>query len=140
MSNRNYIKAAFVTAWRAVQVFIVIPASLIGTLLVGLAIMGEAPVESTVLAVYEWAETSVRPAPAGAVLVANCGNESASASGIKRPVTCNPAAPKVVPAADAAKAASDQLLTLYWCVVAISFGLLMVVRPGRQFFGVPNQA
>lgn len=138
MNKRNHIKIAMIAAWRAAQVFVVIPASLACALVIGLAILGKSPVESTVSAIYEWAETSVRPAPAGAVLV--CDNENAGASGIKRPVICDPGTRKVVPAAEAVKAASDNLVLLYWIAVVISFGVLMVVRPGRQFVGIPEQA
>lgn len=139
MNKSNHIKIAMVAAWRAAQVFVVIPASLAGALVIGLAILGKSPIESTISAIYEWAETSVRPAPVGAVLVAKCDNENSGASGDRRPISCNPGTAKVVPAAEAAKAASEQLVTLYWIAVVLSFGLLMVVRPG-QFFDLHNQA
>ncbi|SPA23639.1 hypothetical protein CBM2633_P90048 [Cupriavidus taiwanensis] len=50
-----------------------------------LALTGQAPVKTAVLAVHTWAEASVRPAPQGAGLVADCGAELEGLSKLRRP-------------------------------------------------------
>ncbi|SPS02281.1 hypothetical protein [Cupriavidus taiwanensis] len=136
----TYLHSILIVLRRVMQVFIVIPASIVGAVLIFLALTGQAPVKTAVLAVHTWAEALVRPAPQGAVLVADCGAELEGLSKLRRPAICTNTAMKVVPAAAAADAASREVSALYGILVLMSFGLLLAMRPGRRFFGVPSRS
>lgn len=132
MTEHDYIKASVFLGWRMFQAFVVIPATTIVLILA--AVTGDAPVQKTILATHHWAETSVRPAPAGAVLVAECVTQNTG--DIKPPVLCDATQPKSVPIAEFANSAASQVGALYAVLVLISIAGLMLVRPGRRFFGL----
>lgn len=138
MIKSEYIKAAFFLGWRSFQSLVVIPSSLAGAVVLLLILMGNSPIQETVIAVHHWAETAVRPAPTGTVLVAVC--KPINTTEIKPPVLCDSTKTVAVPIADAARGASKELRAIYLVLVLLSFGGLVLVRPGRQFFGIQQQA
>lgn len=138
MTKREYIKVAFFIVWRSFQSLVVIPASLAGAVILLLILMGNSPIQETLIAVHQWAETAVRPAPPGTVLVADC--KTPATREIKPPVLCDSTKEMAVPIADAARGASKQLATIYLVLALLSFGGLVMALPGRQFFGIQQPA
>lgn len=137
--SRKYIVIALFIAWRTIQSTVVIPASIVAAVLLSLIVAGKAPVQEAVIGLHHWAETAVRPAPAGTILVTECTTPETTTS-IKPPVLCDSTRPKIVPIDDAAKSVAGRLTTLYWMLVVMSVGVLLMVRPGRKFLGLNDPA
>ncbi|WP_432263358.1 hypothetical protein [Cupriavidus sp. TMH.W2] len=138
LTKRDYLTASAYALWRFFQMLVVIPASLVGALLLAMALSGQSPIESTVIGVFHWAETSVRPAPAGTVLVTQCKDQKSD--GIKPPMLCESWSNKTIPFADAAREVRGSLTNLYLVTVLLSAFAMFFVRPGRRFFGLKEVA
>lgn len=131
------LRAVRFIGWRAFLALVVMPSSVVGTVLLALSLNGQAPVKTALEGFIQYAESSVRPAPLGTVLVTECVNSPTEES-IKPPVICDSTAPKAVPVNQVVAEAQRTVSTIYLVLVAISFGA--VALGGRQFFNSMHQA
>ncbi|WP_084085740.1 hypothetical protein [Cupriavidus sp. USMAA2-4] len=137
LTKRDVLIASIYTLWRLFQASVVIPASFVGAVLLVMAFAGDSPLESTVASIVHWAETSIRPAPAGAVLVFECAESTAEeAKGASPPVICQSHTVKAVPVDEAVANASRWIRRAYLIAVLISAGGLALLTPSRKFFGL----
>ena len=141
MTKRDVFTASLYTTWRLFQASIVIPASIVGAALLVMTVAGDSPVESTIASIYHWAETSIRPAPAGTVLVSKCANQAAQhTKGIHPPVICQSPSVRAVQVNDAVVEASSWIRQVYLIAVLVSAAFLVLLLPGRKFFGLETPA
>jgi hypothetical protein len=141
----DYIRVALYLAWRTSQAFVIIPGALIAMVVVGFAMTNESPVTATVSAIYAWAETAVRPAPTGFVMVSDphCAPEPLAPTD-KRPLfsKCRDSGEtKAVPIAGQAAGNVAFINFMYRTLVGLSLcGLLVfyINRP-RAFVGLPSR-
>lgn len=121
--------------WRTFQAAVVIPASVLGACLLVYASVQDAPVKTAVEGFYRFADAAIRQAPAGYVLVSQCAAPE-QAQPARHTIPCQPAPPKQVPLHEAIDATARELSQVYLLLVMVSFGALVVFRPGRAFFGL----
>jgi hypothetical protein len=145
--RHDYIRVALYLAWRTLQALVIIPGALIAMVVVGFAMANESPVTATVSAIYAWAETAVRPAPAGFVMVSDphCAPEPLVPTDKRNLFSkCRDSGEtKAVPIAGQAAGTVAFLNFMYRLLVGLSlFGLLVVyVNRGRAFVGLsPHEA
>ncbi|WP_059414274.1 hypothetical protein [Cupriavidus basilensis] len=140
LSRRDVITASLYTLWRLFQASVVIPASFAGAALLMMTVTGDSPVEATIAEIYHWAETSVRPAPAGGVLVSQCTDQAVGQTKGIPSVVCKSPSFKVVPIDKAVAEASGWLRHMYLTAAVVSAAILVAFRPGRRFFGLQTPA
>ena len=138
MNTRIYGRALAFMAWRVFQATVIFPAAIVGTFLAILTAAGQHPVEATLEGIYHFGETAVRPAPPGHVLVTECRRQPTSEAMTKPPVLCDATQPKEVPMQDAIASAIGTLRNLYFALLALSFGALVMAFPDRRFLGLPE--
>jgi len=110
---------------RAYKALVVLPATLIGTVVLALALLGDQPLESSVKAIYEWADVSVRNAPPGTVMVFRCAGDLDSKVP-RLPVLCEPIAKQAVPASAAISGTVSMFLQTYGVLVAVCAAGLLI--------------
>lgn len=137
MKTLTAMKIAATLTRRVLQITVIGPAVIIGSIAAGLAVFGDDPADLMLQNVYEWADKAVRPAPPNSVLVPQC-NEAQQPADIKPSVLCESLTTKPVPAEEAIASARSQLQKLYLLLLAISAGLLVIQHPGRKFLGLPE--
>ena len=134
VKKSGYAWTPMVILWRAFQIVVVVPSSIVGGLLLIYALNGHSPVIELVTFVHGWAETSVRPAPAGMVLIEDCTQNSATDKGaIKPPVLCGSSEMKAIPVDEYAQNADLTVRVIYVVLVGMAFVLVVALYPGRQF-------
>lgn len=134
MEPRKYLIVSKFIIWRIVQALVVIPASMVGGVLIGLTIIGNNPVQEAVYAIHHWAEVSVRPAPVGSILKTECiWHKNAS---LPPSLNCDSQQVRVIPVAEAAQGASQILMKLYLVLVAFSVAGLIMFLPGSRLLGL----
>lgn len=126
MQIREVVQLGLLATWRLLQITVVIPASIIGVVLLGAVLDGISPIQEAVIGIHHWAETTVRPAPVGTVLVLKCTEESPSPF-------CEKPTMVPIPIAEAAHGASNSVKNIYWVLVLISAGLVMATYPITGF-------
>ncbi len=72
MQTSNVIRIVRAASWRLFRWAVVVPASLVGTCLLVMTLIGLSPIQEAVSSIYEWADTQVRSAPEGHVQVTGC--------------------------------------------------------------------
>lgn len=79
------IKQIKFVIWLLVLITTVIPASFVGVILMFFTLIGEAPVKSIITEAYNYAETSVRPAALGRVLIKECADKNTEEKTLTKP-------------------------------------------------------
>lgn len=127
LGSTDFSRCIKQVAWRCFQVLIVIPASTVATVLLVMAASGYQPVTQGMLAVHQWAETAVRPAPAGMYLSSECAEQPSGDN--RSPIHCDQLITKAVPIQEGAIEATRTVTELYFILVVLSYGGLMVFSP-----------
>lgn len=132
MDTRTYTRAVAFIAWRVTQAMVIFPAAAVGVFLAVMALAGQRPVEGTLESIFHYAETNIRPARQGHVLVVDCV-APAETSGLTKPtVICDATAPREVAVARAIASTMETLQHLYWVLVILSFAALLMAMPDRR--------
>lgn len=141
MNKRELVWSAAFIVWRTFQTMVVVPASIIGVVVVVLALLGEAPVRALVEGVYEYADSQVRRASPGTVLSHECLAPLPAKEIPRRPAPiCEEYREIEVPISTAVNSALHTLTTLYAILVALSFVWVVGLHPGRRFIGLPQRS
>ena len=119
---------------------VVVPASIIGTVVVVFALLGEAPVRVVVEGVYEYADHEVRRASPGAVISKECLTSLPAEEVLRRPAPiCGDPREVEVPISTAVDSTLHTLTTLYVVLLALSVMWVVSMHPGRRFIGLPDR-
>jgi hypothetical protein len=141
MSYLRYVSVVTVVIWRLFQIAVIVPSSGVGIALFLYALNGHSPVMEAVTTLYDWADTSVRPAPAGAVFVEECArpaesqDETAAAKTIKPVFSCNALVARAVPIDELAQSVRRTACNAYGVLLMFSFVIVFVAYPGKRFVG-----
>lgn len=104
---------------------VVIPASIVGIVLLFLVIVGDAPIRMGVAGLFIYAEEAVRPASPGTVLVVNCVSKT-TINDKPAPVICDASGQKEISVSQAIEGILYVLHRFYMALLVIS-GVGMVV-------------
>lgn len=144
LKNARYVWTPMVILWRVFQIMVVVPSSVVGGLLLIYALNGHSPVMELVTSIHDWAEMSVRPAPAGMILIAGCSQtheDSATDNGVIRPpVLCKSSEAKAIPVDEYARSVSLTVRIIYSVLLGLAFIFVITAYPGRRFVGYVKTA
>ena len=144
VKNSGYAWTHMVVLWRVFQIVVVVPSSIVGGLLLIYALNGHSPVIELVTGVHDWAEMSVRPAPAGMVLIVGCNlmhEDSATDKGaIRPPVLCKSSEAKPIPVDEYARSVNLTVRVIYGVLLGLAFVVVVAAYPGRRFVGYVKTA
>jgi hypothetical protein len=131
------------------QALIIIPSTIIATLLFVSVVSGENTAREIITGFYDAAETSVRPAQSGHVIHRECAEhivrQSPDANSILQltkydsPVNCQSFKDTEVLISDEVANITDVLHMLYLALVGISFTFLVLLYPGKPFIGLRSE-
>lgn len=143
MNTRTWLTVTAYLLWRTFQAMVVIPASVLGALWLFAVLTGEAPAHDLLKALYDIAETDVRPAAPGHVFQEQC-LESERALGAPPPeppghVRCKALVRRQVPVDEAIGDTTRSLAAIYVVLLLCAFGGLLMLRPGRSFVGLSER-
>lgn len=139
------MRIAIFILWRAFQITVVIPATIVAVFLAIFTLMSPfSPVQDLVTDVHSWAKMDVCPAPAGTVRVLECiqpsenGDKPADPGVLKRP--CVSTVAKATPIDEFARDVDHQVrffcAVLYGLLLVVAFGTVVLAYSGRQLFGL----
>lgn len=138
MDARTYLRAIAFVLWRVTQATVILPAMAVGLFLAVMAGVGQRPVEGMLESIYQYADTHVRPAKPGHVLVSDCLPQAETSGLTKPPVSCDVSAPREIAISDAIASTIETLQELYSVLVVFSFvALLMAMPDRRKLLGLP---
>lgn len=138
MKYRQPAAVGLTILWRSFQALVVIPSTIVGGVLMMMAISGHDPARAAVIEFHESAQSAVCPAPAGTILGAKCVPPAAQSTDQRPLALCAETQMEPVPLDDAAAAFSRVIGTSYLIMVALSLGMMMMLYRSRQhFFGLP---
>ena len=138
------VRIAMITLWRVFQIMVVVPSSIVGSLLLISALNGQSPVMDLVTGIHDWAVTSVSPAPADTVLVDECvqQRQPEGTSGEKeaiKPVLCELSETKAIPVDEYAQSISLSMRTCYRILIMLAFAFVCMAYPGRRLIGLKER-
>jgi preprotein translocase subunit SecG len=141
---RRYTRVAMFILWRAFQVMVVIPSSVIGCLLLIYTLNGHSPMMELVTDIRDWAEMSIRPAPAGMVLTEECvpkfqPEDRSGEETVIKPVLCESLEGKLVPFDEYALGMSRGARNIYFFLMGMAFACVVLAYSGRRFIGLSEQ-
>lgn len=143
MDIRTRLTVTAYLLWRTFQTMVVIPASILGALWLFAVLTSEAPAHDLLKALYDIAETDVRPAAPGHVFQGRCLDPE-RALGAQPPeppghVRCKAWVRHQVPIEQAIGHTTRALAAIYLVLLLCAFGGLVLLRPGRSFVGLPER-
>lgn len=140
------IKVIRTAIWRLSQIAIVIPASIVGSVVMSAWLAGHSPVSGAVRTIHYWAEADVRPAPAGMVFIAKCPGPASQISGeapgkILPPIdelesVCNWAPISIN---EFSQSVSRQASGIYAILVVWAVFWTLLLYPGKRYFGLADE-
>lgn len=137
MDTRTFARAIVFIMWRVAQAVVIYPAVCIGLFLAAMTLAGERPVEALVEGVFHYADTNIRAATPGHVLVVDCLAPAETSGLTKPPVVCDSSAPREIGITEAVATTMNAMLQMYWSLVLISFFFLLVQIPDwRKLLGL----
>lgn len=135
--------------WRAFQIAVVIPATVVAIALVLYTLGGHSLVPELVAGIHGWAETDVCPAPAGTVFVQECVppleiRNPPVDTGVLKPVLCVAPVAKATPIDEFAQDVDQRLRSLcsalYGVLLIVAFFVVTLAYSGRRFFGLGERS
>jgi hypothetical protein len=122
---------------RTFQVMVAMPAVFVAVVLLGSALAGEQPVRSLLQSLYEYAETSVRPAESGYVFSRTCVERHPPTETFSAPdPVCKEFVAQQIPIDMAIADVIRTLKQLYFFLILCSFAFLYMFKPGKRFIGL----
>lgn len=129
------LSIALILTWRAFQGFVLIPSTVVGSILLCLFLLGERPVQVLLEGYYQQTNLAERAPTTGHTFIKECHLRETSVDPlvISR---CLEYRVKEVPLALAIDRDLGILQALYWPQVFIGFVILIGLYPGRRFLGI----
>jgi hypothetical protein len=131
INKRKYFTVSFFILWRIFQSVVIIPATLVGSVLFVMAITGQAPDKTVIEEIYHFAEINVRPAHAGTVITYECATPENKNKPSITPTLCDKTNPIELPIPIAIEREIVFLRYLYVIFVIVSAGGLLIFRLGK---------
>jgi hypothetical protein len=106
--------------------------SFAGLVMLTLTLLGQSPLKPIVIELYNYAETYVRPAPKGKILVPGCTKKPEIGS-IRPSILCDNPVIVATPIPAVLDSAYHYIKNLYFVLVFVSATGLIPFRPGNRF-------
>jgi hypothetical protein len=102
---------------------------MVGSLVLTLALSGESPVQTTLEALYEYADESIRPAPPGFVVQRRCSEPRQLPNGKPLSSVCESQESHLEPVAEVISAIVEMLFRIYLILVIASAAFIVATFP-----------
>jgi hypothetical protein len=129
------IRVTRLLAWRSLQALLILPSVIVGTFVLTLALSGESPIQSTLEALYEYADESIRPAPPGFIVQQRCIEPRQVPGNKPLSFICASQDSYLVPADEVISDSVEVLFRMYLILATVSAAFIMATFP-RSFSGL----
>lgn len=141
MTTKDHVRMGWTLVNRLLQVLLIFPSALVGTLIIAIGFTGGDPIRDSVAAVYEWADGAFRTAPPGYLLAVAVGPRQTTLAIQDRPLRVSQNAPltkRPVAIQHAIDETAASLTACYQVLVVLSGAMLLAVLGPRRFLGLPQ--
>lgn len=132
---RRSLSITVILIWRAFQGFVLIPSTVVGSILLCLFLLGERPVQVLLESYYQQPKLAQRAPAVGHTYIKECSLRASSDDPLVIS-KCLEYRLKEVPLALAIERDVVLLKAFYWPQVFIGLVILLVLYPGRRFLGM----